>query len=243
MNAKQVLEFAKKNNAVMVDLRFTDWPGTWQHCSYPIDFIDEGTFEDGMGFDGSSIRGWQTINESDMLMIPDAETGFIDPFFKHPTLVLYCDIVDPDHARALLARPALHRDQGGELPQAVGHRRHRLLRPGSGVLHLQRRALQHGAGPRLLQRRLAGRRRGTRAPRSRAGTSPTSRARRRATFPTPPLDSLQDIRTEMCLTMQELGIKVEAQHHEVATAGQAEIDMVFARCATWPTASSSTSTW
>ena len=74
MNTKQVLEFGKKNNAVMVDLRFTDWPGTWQHCSYQIDFLDEGTFEDGMGFDGSSIRGWQTINESDMLMIPSSET-------------------------------------------------------------------------------------------------------------------------------------------------------------------------
>ena len=61
MNAKQVLEFAKKNDVVMVDLRFTDWPGTWQHCSYPIEFIDEGTFEDGQGFDGSSIRGWQSI--------------------------------------------------------------------------------------------------------------------------------------------------------------------------------------
>ncbi len=95
MNAKQVLEFAKKNDVVMVDLRFTDWPGTWQHCSYPINQIDEGTFEDGMGFDGSSIRGWQAIHESDMLMIPDAETAFIDPFLEHKTLVMLCDIVDP----------------------------------------------------------------------------------------------------------------------------------------------------
>jgi glutamine synthetase len=81
MTPKEVLAYAKKNNCVMVDLRFTDWPGTWQHCSFPIEFIDEDTFENGQGFDGSSIRGWQAINESDMLMIPDPETAFIDPFF------------------------------------------------------------------------------------------------------------------------------------------------------------------
>ena len=95
MNAKEVLAYAKKNNVVMVDLRFIDWPGTWQHCSFPISEIDESVFEDGLGFDGSSIRGWQAINESDMLMVPDAATGFIDPFFAHPTLVMICDIEDP----------------------------------------------------------------------------------------------------------------------------------------------------
>ena len=95
MTPKQALEYAKKNNAVMVDLRFTDWVGTWQHCSYPIKQLTEDVFEDGMGFDGSSIRGWQAINESDMLMIPDPTTVFMDPFFDHPTLVMICDIVDP----------------------------------------------------------------------------------------------------------------------------------------------------
>ena len=95
MNAKEVLEFAKKNNVKIVDLRFTDFPGQWQHCSYPISEIDEDTFENGMGFDGSSIRGWQAINESDMLMVPDPETAFIDPFFDHPTLVMICNIEDP----------------------------------------------------------------------------------------------------------------------------------------------------
>ena len=95
MNAKEVLEFARENNVVMVDLRFTDWPGTWQHCSFPINEIAEEHFEDGLGFDGSSIRGWQSIHESDMLMIPDSTTAFIDPFYKHPTLVILSDIVDP----------------------------------------------------------------------------------------------------------------------------------------------------
>jgi hypothetical protein len=81
MDAKQVIQLAKKEGAQFVDLRFTDWPGTWQHCSYPIRMLDEGMFEDGMGFDGSSIRGWQAIHESDMLMVPDPETAFLDPFF------------------------------------------------------------------------------------------------------------------------------------------------------------------
>ena len=113
MNAKEVLAYAKKNNVVMVDLRFTDWPGLWQHCSYPISMFDEDVFEDG--FDGSSIRGWQVINESDMLMVPDPETAFIDPFFQHPTLVMVCDIVDP------VTREPYHRDPRYIARKAVNH--------------------------------------------------------------------------------------------------------------------------
>ena len=95
MNAGEVLEFAKKNNVVMVDVKFTDWPGTWQHFSVPISELDESSFEDGFGFDGSSIRGWKAINNSDMLVIPDPSTAILDPFTEHPTLSLVCDIVDP----------------------------------------------------------------------------------------------------------------------------------------------------
>src|SRR5512134_3413203 len=95
MTPKQVLELAKKEKAVMVDCRITDWPGSWQHCSHPIWTLEESTFEDGYGFDGSSIRGWQAINESDMLMVPDASTAFIDPYMQHKTLVLICDVCDP----------------------------------------------------------------------------------------------------------------------------------------------------
>ena len=95
MTPKKVLELAKKEEIVMVDCRITDWPGSWQHCSHPLWTLEESTFEDGYGFDGSSIRGWQAINESDMLMVPDPSTAFIDPFFAEPTLVLVCDISDP----------------------------------------------------------------------------------------------------------------------------------------------------
>ena len=226
MDAKQVLEFAGKNNAVMVDLRFTDWPGTWQHCSFPVDFIDEGTFEDGMGFDGSSIRGWQTINESDMLMIPSSETGFIDPFFKHPTLVLYCDIVDP------ITRERYSRDPRYIAAKAENY----LKQSGIGdtayfgpeaeffILSDARFSTGPDHGFYSVDSPEGVWNSGAEEPGGNLAYKPRAQE---GYFPTPPLDSLQDVRTEMCLVMQELGIKVEAQHHEVATAGQAEIDMVF----------------
>ncbi|MCA9023436.1 MAG: glutamine synthetase beta-grasp domain-containing protein, partial [Planctomycetaceae bacterium] len=95
MTPKDFFAFAEKNGAKMVDLKFTDIFGTWQHCSYPISTWDEGTFEDGVGFDGSSIRGWQTIDSSDMLAVPDPATVKLDPFFKQPTVSVLADIVDP----------------------------------------------------------------------------------------------------------------------------------------------------
>ena len=95
MSPKQVLDMAKENGVKMVDLRFMDFPGLWQHFSVPISELEESSFEDGFGFDGSSIRGWQPINASDMLVVPEAETAKIDPFFEVPTMVLICNIVDP----------------------------------------------------------------------------------------------------------------------------------------------------
>ncbi len=95
MTPKEFFEFAKKHDAQMVDLKFTDFLGSWQHCSYPTDTWDEGTFEHGVGFDGSSIRGWQGIHQSDMHAVPDASTAVIDPFFQRPTVSVIANIVDP----------------------------------------------------------------------------------------------------------------------------------------------------
>src|SRR5579875_3622790 len=95
MTSQEVLEFAKKNEARQVDLRFTDLPGLSQHISYPISMLEEDSFEDGFGIDGSSIRGWAAINESDMLLIPDPSTAFMDPFAETRTLVMLGDIIDP----------------------------------------------------------------------------------------------------------------------------------------------------
>src|SRR5919201_3277259 len=95
MNPKEILELAKNKEARQFDLRFTDLPGLQQHVSYPISELDEGSFEEGFGMDGSSIRGWAAINESDMLLIPDPSTYMMDPFTEIPTLVMTCDVIDP----------------------------------------------------------------------------------------------------------------------------------------------------
>ena len=226
MNAKEALQYAKKNDAVMVDLRFIDWPGTWQHCSYPIDFIDEGTFEDGQGFDGSSIRGWQSINESDMLMIPDPETAFIDPFFKHPTLVLMCDIVDP------ITRERYSRD-----PRYIATKAENYLKQ-SGIgdtAYFGPEAeffifddARFSTGPDHSFYSVDSIEGSWNTGREEDGGNLGFKPRaQEGYFPAPPIDHFQDLRSEMVLTMQKLGIQIEAQHHEVATAGQAEIDMVF----------------
>jgi glutamine synthetase len=94
-NPKDFFAYAKKNQAEMVDLKFVDMLGSWQHCSFPVDTLDEGTFEEGLGFDGSSIRGWMGIHESDMMAVPDPATGRLDPFFARPTVSVIANVVDP----------------------------------------------------------------------------------------------------------------------------------------------------
>ena len=226
MNAKEALAYAKKNEVVMVDLRFTDWPGTWQHCSFPISQIDEGTFEDGLGFDGSSIRGWQAIHESDMLMVPDPSTAFIDPFFQHPTLVMICDIVDP------ITREPYHRD-----PRYIARKAENYLRStgigdtayfGPEAEFFIFNDIKFGTGPQesfyFVDSIEGSWNTGADEPGGNLGYKPRAQE---GYFPAPPTDHYQDVRTEMVLNMEKLGIVVEAQHHEVATAGQAEIDMKF----------------
>ena len=225
MTPKKVLEMAKENGAKVVDLRFMDFPGLWQHFSVPIRELEESSFEDGFGFDGSSIRGWQPIHASDMLVVPDAATAKMDPFYEAPTLVLICDIVDP------VTREAYSRDPRNITKKADAY----LKSSGIGdVAYIGPEAeffifddirfestrfsafyeidsvegswnTGRDEGPNLGYK-----------PRPKEGY-----------FPVPPMDKFQDLRTEMVLTLENLGIETEAQHHEVATAGQAEIDMRF----------------
>ena len=189
--SEDVLEFAKSQGAVMVDLRFIDLPGIWQHTSVPIHRLEVASFEDGFGFDGSSIRGYQPINASDMLIVPDATTAKMDPFTKHPTLVLICNIVDPITKEPLRPRPALHRDEGGGVPQADRARGHQLLRPRGRVLRVRRRqvsaqgtegyghyAVDSVEGMLELRRRRGTEPRATSRQASRAATSPCIADRR-----------------------------------------------------------------
>jgi glutamine synthetase len=223
---KEVLEYAKENNVKIVDLRFTDWPGQWQHCSYPISEVSEDTFENGMGFDGSSIRGWQAINESDMLMIPDPSSAFIDPFFSEPTLVLVCDISDP------ITRQAYSRD-----PRYIAKKAQKYLKQtniadtvyfGPEAEFFVFSDARFSTGPEHGFYSLDSGEAGWNSGREETGGNLAYKIRnKQGYFPVPPTDTLQDLRTEMVLTMEQLGIQVEAHHHEVATAGQCEIDMRF----------------
>jgi glutamine synthetase len=228
MNAKQVLEFAKKNNVVMVDLKFTDWPGLWQHFSVPTHELEESSFEDGFGFDGSSIRGWQAIHTSDMLVIPDPSTAILDPFCKDPTLSLICDIVDP------ITRENYTRDPRWISKKAANY----LSMSGIGdTIYFGPEAeffvfnsARFETGPNIGYYEIdsvEGRWNSGRAEDFGEPNLAYKPRYKEGYFPVPPTDTMQNLRTEMVLEMENLGILIEAQHHEVATAGQAEIDMKF----------------
>ncbi|MCP4747686.1 MAG: type I glutamate--ammonia ligase [Desulfobacteraceae bacterium] len=225
MTPKEVLNLAKEKSVKMVDFRFMDYPGLWQHFSVPVAEFDENSFEDGYGFDGSSMRGWQPIHASDMLVIPDAATAKIDPFFKEPTLVLICNIFDP------LTREPYSRD-----PRYITQKAENYLKS-SGIGD----TAFIGPEPEFFifddVRFESGRHRSFFSLDSVEGSWNSGREEcpnlaykprhKEGYFPVPPTDKFQDLRTEMVLVMQELGIEIEAQHHEVATGGQSEIDMRF----------------
>ena len=225
MKPSEVLAMAKEKGAKVVDLRFMDFPGVWQHFTVPLRELEESSFEEGFGFDGSSIRGWQPINASDMLVIPDASTAKIDPFFEVPTLVLICDIKDPITFESYTRDPRFIARKVENYLKSTGIGDTVYIGPEAEFFifddirfeSAQNRAFYEidsieGAwntgrdeGPNL-------------------GYKPRYKE---AYFPVPPMDKFQDLRTEMLLVLEGLGIDIEAQHHEVASGGQAEIDMRF----------------
>ena len=225
MTPKDVLDMAKENGAKVVDLRFMDFPGLWQHFTVPISELEESSFEDGFGFDGSSIRGWQPIHASDMLVVPDAATAKMDPFYEAPTLVLICNIVDPVTREPYTRDPRNIAQKADAYLKSSGIGDVAYIGPEAEFFifdDIRFESTRFSAfyeidsvegnwntgrdeGPNLGYK-----------PRHKEGY-----------FPVPPMDKFQDLRTEMVLTLENLGIEIEAQHHEVATAGQAEIDMRF----------------
>lgn len=222
---KEVLELIKKEGVEVVDLRFMDFPGIWQHFAVPITEIDEGVFEDGLGFDGSSIRGWQVINESDMLVKPDPTTAFIDPMLEHKTLAIICNICDP------ITGEDYTRD-----PRNIARKAEKYLKS-TGIAEISYfgpeleffifddiRFDQNEHEGYYFIDSIEGRWNSGRAENPNLGYKPRYKE---GYFPVPPADSMQDLRSEMMLTLIKIGIAIEAQHHEVATGGQAEIDMRF----------------
>jgi glutamine synthetase len=224
MTPKEVLEFAKKNDAKQVDIRFTDLPGLSHHVSYPIHELDESSFEEGFGFDGSSIRGWAVINESDMLLLPDSTTAFMDPFAETATLVMLADVVDP------ITRQHYERD-----PRWIAKKAEMYLNS-SGVAD----TAYFGAeaeffifdNVRFDQNEHSGfyfidaeeGRWNSGREKDNLGYRPRYKE---GYFPVPPTDHYQDLRSEMVQTMLKCGLNIECHHHEVATGGQAEIDQRF----------------
>ena len=224
MKPSEVIAFAKEKKIEFVDLKFTDFLGTWQHFSIPIGELSEGVFEEGLGFDGSSIRGWLPINMSDMLVVPDPATAMVDPFMQHPTLSMLCDTQDP------ITREAYGRD-----PRHIAKRAEAFLKstglgdvayfgpeaeffvfddvryetaPSGSFYSIdsEEAAWNTGSGEKNLGSKIG---------------------HKGGYFPVAPHDTQQDLRAEMCRIMEACGISVERQHHEVATAGQAEIDIRF----------------
>ena len=223
--AQDVLKAIKDNGIRIVDVRFTDVPGMWQHFSVPTSAIDADSFSEGIGFDGSSIRGFKMIQESDMLVIPEPTTAFLDPFTKAPTLNLICTVRDPvtgqDYSRdaRVIARKSVAYLQstgiadtayfGPEAEFFVFDDIRYDQGTNFGFYYIDSAEGHWNSGadqdPNLGHK-----------PRPKEGY-----------FPVPPVDSMQDLRSDMVLTLEDMGISIEAHHHEVATGGQAEIDMRF----------------
>ena len=224
MNVREALEFAKKNRVQVVDLKFVDLIGTWQHFTIPANELTEDLFKDGSGLDGSSIRGWKAINNSDMLVVPDPATTCLDPFTAVPTLSLIGNVVDPisretyERDPRYIAQKAEKYLQSTKLgdtsywgPEAeffiFDHARYDQTSH-SGYYHIDSDEGVWNMGQ--------------------DGVNLGGKIRHKeGYFPVPPTDTQQDIRSEMILEMEKVGIAVEKHHHEVATAGQAEIDIRF----------------
>jgi glutamine synthetase len=223
---KDVVELIAKAGIEIVDLRFMDFPGLWQHFSVPPREIDEETFEAGLGFDGSSIRGWQAINESDMIVKPVPETAFIDPFFEAKTLVMLCNICDPVTGEDYTRDPRNIARKTENYLKSLGLADTAFIGPEAEFFifdDIRFDQNEHEGYYHIDS--IEGRWNTGRAECPNLGYKPRYKE---GYFPVPPTDSLQDIRSEMVLTLEKMGILTEAQHHEVATGGQAEIDMRFA---------------
>ncbi|MBZ0270501.1 type I glutamate--ammonia ligase [bacterium] len=225
MTPKEVLEFAKKHGAVMVDLKFMDFPGMWQHFGVPIAHLNEGSFEDGFGFDGSSIRGWQPIHASDMLVVPDPSTAVMDPFSAYPTLSLICSISDPITHEEYSRDPRNIAAKAERHMKAAGFADTAFFGPEAEFFILDDVRFDQTANQAFyFIDSVEGAWNTGRAEGPNLGYKPRYKE---GYFPVAPTDSMADIRAEMCMELIKIGIDVEAQHHEVATGGQAEIDMKF----------------
>ncbi len=225
MDPKQAIELGHMNSAVMVDLKFVDLLGKWQHTTVPFRRLTLESFEDGFGFDGSSIRGFQPINQSDMLLIPDSTTALMDPFYKHATLSLVCTIQDTITRQSYSRDPRYVAEKASAYLRSTGIADTCYFGPEAEFFifddvrfHAGRNEAFYSVDSAEAEWNMG----------LDEGPNLAHKIRHKeGYFPVPPQDSHHDLRTEICLELEKLGIEVEVSHHEVATAGQGEIDMRY----------------
>jgi glutamine synthetase len=225
MNPRELLQLVSDEGIKMIDLRFVDLPGLWQHFSISAKEMEEEMFEEGVGFDGSSIRGFQEIQESDMILIPDASTAFKDPFTAVPTLNIICNVKDPVTLQSYTRDPRYIAQKAENYLKSTGIGDTAFFGPEPEFFVLDdiRFDQSYNYGYYYVDSK-EGFWNSGKEENPNLGYKPRYKE---GYFPVPPMDSLQDIRSEMVLLLEEVGIQVEVHHHEVGTAGQCEIDMRF----------------
>jgi len=226
MNAQQALQFGKDKGARMVDLKFCDLVGTWQHITIPFTELTDEMFEQGLGFDGSSIRGWRGIEESDMIIVPDPSTAKMDPFMQVPTLHFICDVCMPETLQPYDRDPRQVVKRAVAFMQSTGIADTAYFGPEAEFFIFDdvRFEQTNNSGFYMVDSDEAAWNSG----RDEGGKNLGYKIRHKeGYFPALPTDSQQDIRTEMCLELERAGMIVERHHHEVATAGQAEINFRY----------------
>ncbi len=226
MTPREFFAFAKKHKAEMLDLKFVDLLGSWQHCSYPLQTLDESIFKEGLGFDGSSIRGWKEIHQSDMMAVCDPNTAVIDPFFEKPTVSVIANIVDPETRAEYDKCPRNVVNMAARYLKKTGIADTCFVGPEPEFFIFDEVRFEQNQHRGFYQiDSVEGAWNSARFEEPNLGYKPSFKG---GYFPVSPTDTYHDLRGEMCYELMKLGIRIEAHHHEVATAGQAEIDMEFA---------------
>ncbi len=230
---QEILEWIQRDKIQMIDLKFIDTPGTWQHLTLFHDMIDESSFSEGVAFDGSSIRGWKAINDSDMAMVPDPDTAWIDPFMAEPTLSMICSIIEPRTGQPYSRDPRSIAQKAIDYLQATGIGDNAFFGPeaefflfddvrydqtqNSGYYYVDSDEGVWNSGRDESDQSTG-----------KGGNLGYKPRNKEGYFPVAPTDTLQDIRTEMLLAMKHCGVPIEKHHHEVATGGQCELGFRFA---------------
>ncbi|MDX5334263.1 MAG: glutamate--ammonia ligase [Gammaproteobacteria bacterium] len=226
MSAADVMKMIEENGVKFIDFRFTDTKGKEQHVSVPAHTVQEADFEDGKMFDGSSIAGWKGINESDMILMPDASTAVMDPFFADPTLILRCDIIEPATMQGYSRDPRSIAKRAEEYLKSTGVADTAFFGPEPEFFVFD--DVRWGADMQGAFYSIDSDESGWNSEKVYEGGNIGHRPGvKGGYFPVPPVDSMQDLRSAMCLVLEEMGVEVEVHHHEVATAGQCEIGTKF----------------